>query len=143
MERGEVQARNNTWSSWKSTKGDWLRDKKIDIIVQAGPHAADLNAPDLINLAKTEEDKQLVSLIVSGTLMGRPLATTPDVPADRLKALREAFAATMKDPDFLKEAEKLNFEVDPVLGEAMQKVVADVLKTPKKVAERAKPLLQE
>jgi tripartite-type tricarboxylate transporter receptor subunit TctC len=143
MERGEVQARNNTWSSWKATKPDWLRDKKLTIIVQAGPRASDLDAPSLEDLAKTPEDRQLVELIVSGTRLGRPLALTPGVPADRLKALREAFAATMKDPEFLQEAQKLNFDVNPVLGEELQQVVVKVLATSKNVADRARPMLQE
>jgi tripartite-type tricarboxylate transporter receptor subunit TctC len=143
MERNEVQARNNTWSSWKATKPDWLRDKKLSIIAQAGPRAPDLAAPSLEDMAKSEEDRQLIELIVSGTQMGRPLATTPGVPAERLAALREAFSATMKDPEFLGEAKKLGFEVEPVLGEALQKVVAKVLSTPKNVADRARPILQE
>jgi tripartite-type tricarboxylate transporter receptor subunit TctC len=143
MERGEVQARNNTWSSWKATKPDWLRDKKLSIIVQAGPRASDLDAPSLEDLAKSDEDRRLVELIVSGTQLGRPLATTPGVPEERLKALRAAFVATMKDPEFLHEAQKLNFEVEPVLGDALQKVVDKVLSTPKSVADRARPILQE
>jgi tripartite-type tricarboxylate transporter receptor subunit TctC len=142
MERGEVEARNNTWSSWKATKKAWLDDKKITILVQAGPKAADLDAPSVEDLAKTTEERQLIELIVSGTQLGRPLATTPDVPADRVAALRAAFAATMKDPEFLAEAAKLNFEVAPVQGAAMQKVVEKILSTPKAVGQRAKPLLQ-
>jgi tripartite-type tricarboxylate transporter receptor subunit TctC len=142
MERGEVEARNNTWSSWKATKKNWLDDKKITIIVQAGPKAADLDAPSVEDLAKTPEEKQLVELIVSGTQLGRPLATTPNVPADRLAALRAAFVATMKDPEFQAEAAKLNFEVNPVDGVAMQKVVGKILSTPKAIGQRAKPLLQ-
>jgi tripartite-type tricarboxylate transporter receptor subunit TctC len=142
MERGEVEARNNTWSSWKATKKDWLDHRKITIIVQAGPKAADLDAPSVEDLAKTPEEKQLVELIVSGTQLGRPLATTPNVPADRLAALRAAFVATMKDPEFQAEAAKLNFEVNPVDGVAMQKVVGKILSTPKAIGQRAKPLLQ-
>jgi hypothetical protein len=65
------------------------------------------------------------------------------VPEERLKVLREAFLATMQDPEFLDEARKLNFEVEPVLGEALQKVVDQVLRTPKSVADRARPILQE
>ncbi|MPZ55684.1 MAG: hypothetical protein GEU91_04130 [Rhizobiales bacterium] len=142
MERGEVEARNNTWSSWKATKKTWLDEKKIMILAQAGPKAADLDAPSVAELAKTPAERQLVELIVSGTQMGRPLATTPGTPADRVVALRAAFAATMKDPEFLAEAAKLNFEVNPVLGETMQRTVAKILSTPKAVADRARPLLQ-
>jgi tripartite-type tricarboxylate transporter receptor subunit TctC len=142
MERGEVEARNNTWSSWKATKKAWLDEKKIVIIAQAGPKAADLAAPSVEELVKTPEDRQLVELIVSGTQMGRPLATTPGTPPERVAALRAAFAATMKDPEFLTDAKKLNFEVEPLLGEPLQQAVAKIVGTPKAVAERAKPLLQ-
>jgi tripartite-type tricarboxylate transporter receptor subunit TctC len=79
---------------------------------------------------------------MSGTRLGRPLAITPGVPDERVKALRAAFDATMKDAEFRAEAEKLNFEVDPVRGEELQKVVAEVMATPKGVAERAKDLLE-
>jgi tripartite-type tricarboxylate transporter receptor subunit TctC len=142
MERGEVEARNNTWSSWKTTRKAWLAEKKIVVIAQAGPKAADLDAPSIEDLAKSTEERQLIELITSGTQMGRPLATTPGTPGARIAALRAAFAATMKDPEFLAEAKKLNFEVNPVLGEAMQRTVAKILATPKPVAERARPLLQ-
>jgi tripartite-type tricarboxylate transporter receptor subunit TctC len=142
MERGEVEARNNTWSSWKATKKAWLDEKKIAVIAQAGPKAADLDAPSVEDLARTPDERLMIELVVSGTQMGRPLATTPGTPPERVAALRAAFAATMKDPEFLAEAQKLNFEVDPVLGEAMQRTVAKILATPPAVAERAKPLLQ-
>jgi tripartite-type tricarboxylate transporter receptor subunit TctC len=142
MERGEVEARNNTWSSWKSTKRAWLDEKKIIVIAQAGPRAADLDAPSIEDMAKTPDERALVELVMSGTQLGRPLAITPGVPEERVKALRAAFDATMKDPEFLAEAAKLNFEVAPVGGEAMQKIVEKVLATPKPVAARARGLLE-
>ncbi len=141
MERGEVEARNNTWSSWKATKPDWLRDKKITVIAQAGPRAPDLDAPSVEDAARTPEERQLIELVTSGTQLGRPFATNA-APADRVAVLRAAFAATMKDPEFLAEAQQLGFEVDPVLGEKMQKIVEKVLATPKDVAAKAKGLLE-
>ena len=141
MERGEVEARNNTWSSWKATKADWLKDKKIAVIAQAGPRAADLDAPSVEDAARTPDERKLIELVVSGTQLGRPFATN-EAPADRVKALREAFANTMKDPEFLAEAQKLGFEVNPVLGEQMQGIVEKVLATPKDVAAKAKSLLE-
>ena len=141
MERGEVEARNNTWSSWKATKAAWLKDKKINVIAQAGPRAKDLDAPSVEALARNPQERQLIELVVSGTQFGRPLATNA-APAERVAALRAAFAATMKDPEFLAEAKKLNFEVDPVLGEKMQGIVAKVLTTPKDIAAKAKGLLE-
>jgi tripartite-type tricarboxylate transporter receptor subunit TctC len=141
MERGEVEARNNTWSSWKATKADWVREKKVFVIAQAGPRAPDLDAPSVEDAARTPEERQLIELIVSGTQLGRPMATNA-APADRVAALRAAYAATMKDPEFLAEATQLGFEVDPVLGEKMQKIVEKVLATPKDVAAKAKGLLE-
>lgn len=141
MERGEVEARNNTWSSWKATKPDWLKEKKITVIAQAGPRAPDLDAPSVEDAARTPEERQLIELVTSGTQLGRPFATNA-APADRVAVLRAAYAATMKDPEFLAEANQLGFEVDPVLGEKMQKIVEKVLATPKDVAAKAKGLLE-
>jgi tripartite-type tricarboxylate transporter receptor subunit TctC len=142
MERGEVQARNNTWSSWKATRPLWIKDKQIYVVAQAGPRAPDLDAPSVEELAKTPDDRLTIELIVSGTRLGRPFATTPDVPAARLAALRDAFRATMKDPEFLKDAAQMGFEIDPVYGEPMQKTVEKILSTPKNLAERAKEFLE-
>jgi tripartite-type tricarboxylate transporter receptor subunit TctC len=141
MERGEVEARNNTWSSWKATKADWLKDKKIAVIAQAGPRAPDLDAPSVEDAARTPEERLLIELVVSGTQLGRPFATNT-APPERVAALRAAFAATMKDPEFLAEAQSLGFEVDPVLGDKMQKIVERVLATPKDVAAKAKGLME-
>lgn len=141
MERGEVEARNNTWSSWKATKAAWLAEKKITVVAQAGPRAPDLDAPSVEDAARTPEERALIELVVSGTRLGRPLATNA-APPDRVAALRTAFAETMKDPEFLAEAKGLNFDVDPVLGEKMQGIVVKVLATPKDIAAKAKGLLE-
>ena len=79
---------------------------------------------------------------MSGCALGRPLATTPDVPADRVAALRAAFDRTVKDPEFLAEAKSLNFDVDPLRGLDMQNTVAHILATPADVVRRAKHLLE-
>ena len=142
MERGEVEARNNTWSSWKATKAAWLKDNKIAVIVQAGPRAPDLGVPSVEELARSPDDRKLIELVVSGTRLGRPMATTPDVPEERVAALRAAYRATMADPAFRAEAEGLNFEVAPVYGEEMQTIVGEVMRTPKELAARAKHLLE-
>src|SRR6266568_4006725 len=142
MERGEVEARNNTWSSWKVTKPAWLKDRKITVIAQAGPRAPNLDAPSVEDLARNADDRRVIELVVSGTQLGRPLFITPGVPEERVKALRAAFDATMKDPEFLAEATSMNFEVAPVGGEALQKIVAKVVGTPKDLAARARHLLE-
>jgi tripartite-type tricarboxylate transporter receptor subunit TctC len=142
MERGEVEARNNSWSSWKTTKPQWLKEKKIAVIAQAGPRAPDLDAPSLEALARTDDERRIIELVVSGTQFGRPFTITPDTPADRVKALRDAFQAVMKDPDFLKEADTLNFEVNPVSGERLREIAEKVVTTPKELAARARHFLE-
>jgi tripartite-type tricarboxylate transporter receptor subunit TctC len=141
MERGEVEARNNSWSSWKATKADWIKEKKITVIAQAGPRAPDLDAPSVEDAARTPEERLLIELLTSGAQLGRPFATN-EAPADRVAALRAAFASTMKDPEFISEAQGLGFEVDPIQGEKMQGIVEKVLSTPKDVAAKAKGLLE-
>ena len=142
MERGEVQARNNTWSSWKATKPAWLSQHKIVVIAQSGPRAADLNAPLVSDLAKSAADRRLIDLVFSGCAIGRPLAITPGVPVDRVAALRAAFDKTMQDSEFLAEAKAANFDVDPVHGVEMQKTIDRILDVPSDLAARAKHLLQ-
>ena len=110
--------------------------------MQAGPRAPDLGVPSVEELARSPDDRKLIELVVSGTRLGRPMATTPDVPEERVAALRAAYRATMADPAFRAEAEGLNFEVAPVYGEEMQTIVGEVMRTPKELAARAKHLLE-
>jgi len=142
MECGEVEARNNTWSSWKTTKPQWLKDKKIAVIAQAGPRAPDLDAPSLEDMARNGDERRIIELVVSGTQFGRPFTITPDTPEDRVRALRAAFQAVMKDKDFRAEMANLDFEVNPVSGEALEAVAARVTGTPKNLAARARPFLE-
>jgi tripartite-type tricarboxylate transporter receptor subunit TctC len=142
MERGEVGARNNTWSSWKVTKRAWLDNKDIHVLVQAGPKAEDLAAPSIEDILSNENDRKVAALIVSGTRLGRPLASPPNVPPERLQALRDAFLAVMTDAEFRREAELTNIDVDPVRGQDMHKVVDEVLATPPAEKERARQLIE-
>ena len=144
MERGEVEGRgSNAWASWKSTRMDWITDKKINIIVQIGlTKAPDLpNVPLMMDLAKNPEDKAVLKLLSASTTIGRPLFTSPGVPEERVKALRAAFDATMKDPEFLADAQKRGFDINPVPGEELQRIVADIVATPKPIADRLQSII--
>jgi tripartite-type tricarboxylate transporter receptor subunit TctC len=146
MERGEVEGRgSSTATEWKSTHADWLRDGKINILVQIGLTKASYlpDAPLLIDLAKNDEDRAVMKLLSASIALGRQLFTTPGVPADRVAALRAAFDATMKDPAFIAQAKKQNFDLDPVSGAAMQKIVADIVASPKPVTDRLNAILGE
>ncbi len=144
MERGEVAGRgSNAWNSWKATKPDWLRDKKINILVQIGlTKAPDLpDVPLLMDLATNDADRAALKLLSASTTIGRPIFTTPGVPPERVKALRDAFNAMIKDPAFLDEAKKLNFDINPVSGEELQKIVTEVVATPKAIADRLQQVI--
>jgi tripartite-type tricarboxylate transporter receptor subunit TctC len=130
MERGEVDGRgSNSWASWKSTKADWLKDKKVNILFQVGlKRESDLpDVPLLSELGRTPEERQVLEVISADVAVGRPILTTPDVPKDRVAALRKAFDDTIKDKAFLAEAEKQKMDINPLSGEELQQVVAKVL----------------
>lgn len=146
MERGEVAGRgSNNWASWKATRSDWLRDKKINILVQVGlKKAPDLqDVPLLMDLARNEEDKILLKLLSTPATIGRPIFTTPETPPARVAALRAGFEGMIKDPAFLAEASRLNLEIDPVSGIELQEIVTDLLKTPKSISKRLAEILAE
>ena len=143
MERGEVDGVTNSWDSWKSLNPTWLRDKKINLLVQTEPKSKELDIPSVQELARNEDDRRVIQLIVSGDALGKPMATSPNVPADRVKALRDAFDATIKDPAFIEAAATARIEVNPIYGMALQDTVAKVLATPKNLAERAKAIIAE
>ena len=145
MERGEVDGRgSNSWTSWKATRPDWLAEKKINILVQIGlAKAPDLpGVPLLMDLATTEDDRQLLRLLSASTNIGRPIFTAPDVPAERVAALRKAFDTMVRDPIFVEEAKREKFDIEPTTGEAMQKIVMEMIATPKPQSERLRKIIE-
>ncbi len=139
LEKGEVGARgSNSWTGWKATRPDWLRDKKINILVQIGlKKASDLqDVPLLMDLATNEADRAVLKLLSASVEVGRPLYVGPDVPAARVAALRKAFDETMTDPVFIETAAREHFDIQPVSGVEMQRVVGEITSTPKAIADR-------
>jgi tripartite-type tricarboxylate transporter receptor subunit TctC len=144
MERGEVAVRgSNSWASWKSTRSEWIRGKKINILVQVGlikdPDLPDV--PLMMDLAKNDEDKAIFRLISAPTALGRPIFTTSGVPKDRVIALRKAFEQMFSDPAVREAAKKENFEIEAVLGVDMQDVVAEIIDAPEAVRTRLKQII--
>jgi tripartite-type tricarboxylate transporter receptor subunit TctC len=140
MERGEVDGLCGlSWSTIKSRHGEWLNDHSVNIIVQAAlkkePEIA--TVPLATELVTKPEQLQIVKLLLTSQAMARPFAAPPDIPADRKAALVAAFDATMKDADFLAEAQKLDFEVRPVTAATIDALLAEVYATPKDVLDRA------
>jgi tripartite-type tricarboxylate transporter receptor subunit TctC len=144
MERGEVQGRCGwSWSSVKSTHGAMIAENKLHVLLQLSLHKhPELpDVPLVVDLAATDEERQILTLIFARQVMGRPFLAPPGIPADRTEALREAFMATMTDPAFAAEAEKAQIEVNPVAGEDLQKLVTEIYRTPPEVAKKAAQLL--
>jgi len=145
MERGEVDGRgSNSWASWKATRPHWLAEGKINILVQIGTKkAADLSdVPLLMDLGGNDADRTLLRNLSASTLIGRPIFTTPDVPPERVAALRTAFDAMARDPAFIEDAKQGHFDIDAVSGATMQKLVADIVGMPKEQGERLKQILE-
>ena len=146
MERGELDSYGVTfWSSLTSTKPNWLRDKKIRILVQYGPEKeTDLPdvpfAPDFI---KKEEDRLLMEAAFAQLAAGRPFVAPPGLPPERTAALRKAMMDTFKDPDFLADAAKQQLQVDkPRSGEQLQEQIKRVYEMPASVSERLRRIAQ-
>src|SRR6185312_2422586 len=97
--------------------------------------------PLIMDFAKTDEEKQIFQLVFARQPMGRPFLAPPGIPADRVAVLRKAFMDTLSDKQFLAEAEKMKLEINPVSGEAVQKIVQDVYRTPAPVAKRVADMI--
>ena len=140
MERGEIDGFCGlSWSTLKSRHPDWLKDKSINLIVQAGlrkePELPDV--PFALDLTRTDEQRQILKLVLVSQQMARPFAAPPGLPADRRGALLTAFAETLRDADFLAEAKRETLDVDPVSAGEVDAMLAEAYATPKAVAEKA------
>jgi tripartite-type tricarboxylate transporter receptor subunit TctC len=145
MERGEVDGRgSNSWTSWKATRPQWLAEKKINILVQIGlAKAVDLpDVPLLMDLGANDEDRAILKLLSASAAIGRPVFAPPDVPADRVKALREAFDAMVQDPAFRDEAKREHFDIEPMSGADLQRIVAEMVATPAPLTERLRGIIE-
>lgn len=141
MERGEVGGRCGwSWSSVKSRRMDWIREGKVNILLQMSlaKHPDIPEVPLVMDLAETREQKQIFRLMFARQRMGRPYVAPPGVPEERVAALRKAFMDTMKDPEFLAEAKKAKLEITPVSGEEIQTLINELYEdTPQEIVEMA------
>jgi tripartite-type tricarboxylate transporter receptor subunit TctC len=144
MERGEVGGRgSNLWASWQSTRPQWLKDKKIHMLVQIAlkRHPELPDVPLMQELVKTDLHRQVMTFISADTAIARSIVTTADVPADRLAALRHAFDAAMKDPELLKEAAQAKQDISPTSGINAQAIANSIANAPADVVAEAKKVL--
>lgn len=144
MERGEVTGRCGwSWSSVVATRGDWIDEKFINVLVQlsTAKHPDLPDVPVIMDLAESDEDKRLLRLIFARQVLGRPIIAPPNIPEERANALQDAFMATMEDPEFLEEAKRLELEITPVSGDEVEQLVRESYDAPPQVLERAKEIL--
>jgi tripartite-type tricarboxylate transporter receptor subunit TctC len=144
MERGEVEGRGtNPYSSYMATHPTWIPENKIIPLVQAGmeKEPALPNVPLILDLPVRPDERPLLQFMARASTVGRPLATTPGVPAERVVALRRAFDAMVRDPEFIAAAKKEKLQVRPQSADKIAEIIFGLLDTPGDVRERMKAAL--
>jgi tripartite-type tricarboxylate transporter receptor subunit TctC len=139
MERGEVSGIGDwSWTSLKKVRPDWLRDKKVRLLMQGAlrpdPDLKDL--PSALNFVRNDADRRVLELFFTQKTVARPVIAPPGIPPERLAILRAAFAALATDGDFLADAERSGLEAAPLSGEAVDRIIALIAGTPAELAER-------
>lgn len=143
MVRGEIHGLSMPYWDLKTLEGgSWLSEKKVNLLLQTGarkhPELPDL--PRMIDLAKNDDDRQLIYLFSQPNDIGRSVIAPPGLPAAQVAQLRQAFMNTMNDPGFRAEAVKAKLELDPLSGEELQKLVTGSGNVPAAVVERARAI---
>ena len=131
-----------SWSSLNAQKPDWVKSGFIRVIVQehdkGNPEINKMGVPLAVDFATSPENRKIMELIYSSETFGRPYLVAPDVPAERVAALRKAFMETMQDKELLADAQRIGLAIDPISGEDLQKLAADIFATPVPFVEKVK-----
>jgi hypothetical protein len=131
-------------STIKAARPHWIKDHKLNVLVQLGlaklPELPDV--PAALDLVSDPVKRQVLELILIRQEIGRPVAAPPGVPADRLEILRQAFDATMKDPQFLAEAETLQLEIEPLRAHEIDALLANAFASPRAIVQQAAALIE-
>jgi tripartite-type tricarboxylate transporter receptor subunit TctC len=142
MERGEVDGAFTSYNTLKVSRQDWLREKKINILVQYGERSADLpDVPFAVDLANTEADRQLMAFYVSSEQIGRAFLAPPEMPAESVAILRKAYDETMQDPQLLAEIDQSHSEFSPLSGDKLQRLVAATADVPAAIVVRVRGII--
>ena len=144
LERGEVEGRGGgAYSSLVQARSDWLREDKVNILAQIGfekePELKDV--PLLLDLVKTDEERQIATVVTLPTVIGYNHWVAPEVPAERVETLRAAYAAALKDEALLAEAKKQSLEIRPKTGSELEAMVKKAAETPKPILDKTAAIL--
>lgn len=133
-----------SWSTMKASRPRWVSQHLLNVIVQMGlSKLAELpEVPSALDLVADPTNKRVMELILMRQEAGRPFAAPPGTPSDRVAALRQAFVKTLADPGFIAEAAKLQLEIDPLSGKAIEKLLAKAYAAPKPIVQRAAALVE-
>jgi hypothetical protein len=133
-----------SWSAMASLKPNWMSEKKVNILFHTGmTDMAELpGTPSIRTLVKDETDRKALEFLLAREVMGRPFVAPPAMSADRAKTLRDAFNATIKDPEFLKEAARGSVEINLVTAEEVESLLKTSAALPPAVIERARQVIE-
>ncbi|MDP2356931.1 MAG: hypothetical protein Q8M31_12845 [Beijerinckiaceae bacterium] len=144
MERGEVEARTNSWNGLRTSNPDWLRDGKISMLVYSGRRQKDLaHIAHLDDVVTNPDDRRVARIVTNGSDLGHPFAMAAEVPMERVTSLRNAFAEMLGDPTFVKDATALNIDVDPVTHDEMKQIIDDLFATPEALRAKARAYFEQ
>jgi tripartite-type tricarboxylate transporter receptor subunit TctC len=146
MERGELDGVCGwDWASFKSQRPDWIRDNKANLLLQVGLEPNEeltrMGVPSVFKYISNEDDRKVVELIISQQVFQRSYIAPPGLPAELLDTLRAAFDATMRDQDFLHDAETMRIDISPLPGAKVQELVQKIYAAPKDIVARARQAL--
>ena len=146
IERGEVAGRCGwSWDSLRTQQGDWLRDKKVNVLTQLTikPHPELAGVPLATELAKTGEQRGILEYIFAEQIMGKPFMFAEGVPAERVAAIRKAFMQTAQDKTALDQMNAQSLDVTAASGEEMETIVAKMIATPPDLVQRAREAMEQ
>jgi hypothetical protein len=143
IERGEL---DGDCGAWSSIPAEWVEGRKIVPVIRSAPVTAPDMPPDVpysVDIAPSERDRQVLRMLLASAQVGRPFIASQAVPAERVRILRDAFNATMKDPQFVAEAEKLRLPISPKTGEEALAIVEAIYATPEDIVQAARKVAAE
>src|SRR2546426_5362015 len=143
MERGELDGVCGwDWASFKSQRPDWIRDNKANLLLQVGLEPKEeltrMGVPSVFKYVTNEADRKVVELVISQQVFQRSYIAPPGLPAQQLDSLRSAFAATMRDKDFLPDPQTMRIDSSPLSGAKVQELVAKLYAAPKDIVAKAR-----
>ena len=143
MENGELDGMCSTVQSFRNFRPDWIRSGIARVLFTLERDAVPwTGAPTIYEFTKTDEQRRMLEYFSSSIEYGRPILLPPDVPGERVRMLRHAFEATVNDPQFRDEAQKLGFEITLRTGEQLEALIRSAKQASPEIIERITKIIQ-